>query len=142
MGKLAYVTYKGGAIEYSWLLMKFIYAPVVCTNFDKEEMLQSEGTRTSHGLSKKGSADRVIICPSLLAQSNIEHFVKRMTTMNQKYVTYENIVRKKASWNSEQHYIKIHGDAQWEGYPYCLMIMLGDMLRWRLFEIVKACEIL
>lgn len=49
-----------------------------------------------HELSEKNLNDRVIICTSLLARNKIEPFLDRMITGDEKWVTYENIVRKKA----------------------------------------------
>ncbi|CAK9826575.1 Mariner Mos1 transposase [Anthophora retusa] len=46
-----------------------------------------------HELSEK---NRVIICTSLLAQNKIESFLDRMITGDKKWITYENIVRKRA----------------------------------------------
>ena len=42
--------------------------------------------------------DRVSICESLLKRNEIESFLKRMITGDEKWITYDNNVRKK-SWS-------------------------------------------
>ena len=49
-----------------------------------------------HELSEKNLNDRVITCTSLLARNKIEPFLDRMITGDEKWITYENIVRKRA----------------------------------------------
>lgn len=49
-----------------------------------------------HELSQKNLDDRVVICTSLLARNKIEPFLNRMITGDEKWITYENIVRKRA----------------------------------------------
>ena len=49
-----------------------------------------------HELSRKNLDDRVVICTSLLARSKIEPFLNRMITGDKKWITYNNIVRKRA----------------------------------------------
>ncbi|KAG9427785.1 mariner transposase [Apis mellifera carnica] len=48
-----------------------------------------------HELSQKNLNDRVVICTSLLAPK-IEPFLNRMITGDEKWITYNNIVRKRA----------------------------------------------
>ena len=48
-----------------------------------------------HELSEKNLNDRVIICTSLLARNKIEPFLDRLVTGDEKWITYENIVRKR-----------------------------------------------
>ena len=50
----------------------------------------------SHELSQKNLDDRIVICTSLLARNKIESFLNRMITGDEKWITYNNIVRKKA----------------------------------------------
>lgn len=49
-----------------------------------------------HLLSQKNLDDRVLICTSLRARNKIEPFLNRMITGDEKWITYENIVRKRA----------------------------------------------
>ena len=49
-----------------------------------------------HKLSQKNLDDRVVIYTSLLAWNKIEPILNRMTTRDEKWITYENIVRKRA----------------------------------------------
>ena len=49
-----------------------------------------------HELSQKNLDDRVVICTSLLAWNKIEPILNRMTTRDEKWITYENIIRKRA----------------------------------------------
>ena len=48
-----------------------------------------------HELSQKNLDDRVVICTSLLARNKIEPFLNRMITGDKKWITYNNIVRKR-----------------------------------------------
>ena len=47
-------------------------------------------------LSQKNLDDRVVICTFLLARNKIEPFLNRMITGDEKWITYNNIVRKRA----------------------------------------------
>ena len=47
-------------------------------------------------LSQKNLDDRVVICTSLLARNKIEPILNRMITGDEKWITYENIIRKRA----------------------------------------------
>ena len=49
-----------------------------------------------HELSQKNLDDRVVICTSLFARNKIESFLNRMITGDEKWITYNNIVRKRA----------------------------------------------
>ncbi|XP_026301197.1 histone-lysine N-methyltransferase SETMAR-like [Apis mellifera] len=49
-----------------------------------------------HELSQKNLDDRVVICTSLLARNKIEPFLNRMITGDEKWITYNNIVKKRA----------------------------------------------
>ena len=49
-----------------------------------------------HELSQNNLDDRVIICTSLLARNKIEPILNRMITGDEKWITYENIIRKRA----------------------------------------------
>ena len=49
-----------------------------------------------HELNRKNLDDRVVICTSLLARNKIEPFLNRMITGDEKWITYNNIVRKRA----------------------------------------------
>ena len=51
-----------------------------------------------HKLTVKNLMDRVFICESLLKRNEIEPFLKRMITSDEKWITYNNNVRKK-SWS-------------------------------------------
>ena len=180
--KLIHISLKCETIVYPWRLIKFIYATVFYTNFNKEEMLQKhieiywkclvkvqfligyaeDGTknlkqvistflishvpgdhlwsttmllrqcwskilfrrhrRSRKGLiqqrtisdhirkiglvckysrwvpresSRKNLDDRVVMCTSPLARNKIEPFSKRMITGNEKWITCNNIARKR-----------------------------------------------
>ena len=49
-----------------------------------------------HELSQKNLDDRVVICTMLLARNKIEPILNRMITGDEKWITYENIIRKRA----------------------------------------------
>ena len=49
-----------------------------------------------HELSQKNLDDRDVICTSLLARNKIEPILNRMITGDEKWITYENIIRKRA----------------------------------------------
>lgn len=51
-----------------------------------------------HDLSKKNLLDRISICESLLNRNNVDPFLKRLVTGDEKWVTYDNIKRKR-SWS-------------------------------------------
>ena len=55
-------------------------------------------TWVPHELTVKNLMDRVSICESLLKRNEIEPFLKRMITGNEKWITYVNNVRKR-SWS-------------------------------------------
>ena len=55
-------------------------------------------TWVQHELPMKNLLDRVSICESLLKQNEIEPFFKRMITGDEKWITYDNNVRK-GSWS-------------------------------------------
>ena len=48
-----------------------------------------------HELSQKNLDDRVVICTSLFAWNKIEPILNRMITGDEKWITYENIMRKR-----------------------------------------------
>lgn len=48
-----------------------------------------------HDLSDKNLHDRIVICTSLLARNKTEPFLDRLVTGDEKWITYENIVRKR-----------------------------------------------
>ena len=50
-----------------------------------------------HELSVRNMMDRINICDTLLKRNEIEPFLKRMTTGDEKWITYNNPTRKK-SW--------------------------------------------
>ena len=49
-----------------------------------------------HELSQKNLDDQVIICTSLLARNKIKPILNRMITGDKKWITYKNIIRKRA----------------------------------------------
>ena len=49
-----------------------------------------------HELSQKNLDNRVVMCKSLLAWNKIEPILNRMITGDKKWITYENIIRKRA----------------------------------------------
>jgi len=51
-----------------------------------------------HDLTEKNLINRISICESLLKRNEIEPFLKRLITGDEKWVTYDNIVRKR-SWS-------------------------------------------
>ena len=55
-------------------------------------------TWVPHELTVKNLMDRVSICESLLKRHEIELFLKRMITGDEKWITYDNNVRKR-SWS-------------------------------------------
>jgi len=42
--------------------------------------------------------DRINICDTLLKRNEIEPFLKRMITGDEKWITYDNLTRKRKSW--------------------------------------------
>lgn len=48
-----------------------------------------------HEMSEKNLHDRIVICTSLLARNRNEPFLDRLITGDEKWITYENIVRKR-----------------------------------------------
>ena len=55
-----------------------------------------------HELSQKNLDHRVVICTSLLARNKIEPFLNRMIIGDEKWITYNNIVRKRAYCEPER----------------------------------------
>ena len=55
-----------------------------------------------HELSQKNLDDQVVICTYLLAWNKIEPILKRMITGDEKWITYENIIRKRAYCEPEK----------------------------------------
>jgi len=53
-----------------------------------------------HDLTVKNLMDRISICKSLLKRNKIEPFLKRLITGNEKWITYDNNVRKR-SWSMQ-----------------------------------------
>lgn len=51
-----------------------------------------------HQLTQKNMMDRISICEALAKRNEIDPFLKRMVTGDEKWVTYDNIVRKR-SWS-------------------------------------------
>lgn len=51
-----------------------------------------------HELTQKNLMDRISICETLLKRNELEPFLKRLITGDEKWVTYENVVRKR-SWS-------------------------------------------
>ncbi|GFW91545.1 histone-lysine N-methyltransferase SETMAR [Trichonephila clavipes] len=51
-----------------------------------------------HQLTPKNMMDRISICEALAKRNEIDPFLKRMVTEGEKWVTYDNIVRKR-SWS-------------------------------------------
>ena len=97
--KLIHVSFKCEALLYPWLLIKFIYANVFYTNFGpylEDRIVWKYSRWVPHELSQKNLDDRVIICTSLLAWNKIESILNRMITGDEKWITYENIIRKRA----------------------------------------------
>ncbi|EFN83611.1 Histone-lysine N-methyltransferase SETMAR, partial [Harpegnathos saltator] len=47
-----------------------------------------------HELTQKSMVDRISICEALTKRNEIESFLKRMVTGDEKWITYDNIVRK------------------------------------------------
>jgi len=52
-----------------------------------------------HELTQKNLMDRISICESLLNRNKIDPFLKRMVTGDEKWVTYDNVKRKR-SWSN------------------------------------------
>jgi len=53
-----------------------------------------------HDLTVKNLMDRISICESLLKRNEIEPFLKRLITGDEKWITYDNNVRKR-SWSKQ-----------------------------------------
>ncbi|GFS83888.1 histone-lysine N-methyltransferase SETMAR [Trichonephila clavipes] len=51
-----------------------------------------------HHLTPKNMMDRISICEALAKRNEIDPFLKRMVTGDEKWVTYDNIMRKR-SWS-------------------------------------------
>ena len=49
-----------------------------------------------HELSQKNLDDRLVICTSLLAWNKIEPILNKMITRDETWITYENMIRKRA----------------------------------------------
>ncbi|XP_046820280.1 histone-lysine N-methyltransferase SETMAR-like [Vespa crabro] len=64
-----------------------------------------------HQLTTKNMMDRISICEALAKRNEIDPFLKRMVTGDEKWVTYDNIVRKR-SWSKRDEV------AQMELLPY------------------------
>ena len=72
-------------------------------------------TWVPHELTVKNLMDRVSICESLLKRNEIEPFFKRMITGGEKWITYDNNVRKKMvveAWRSFTNGYKARIDAK------------------------------
>jgi [histone H3]-lysine36 N-dimethyltransferase SETMAR len=55
-----------------------------------------------HELTQKNLMDRISICESLLNRNKIDPFLKRMITGDEKWITYDNIKRKRSWSNGNQ----------------------------------------
>jgi [histone H3]-lysine36 N-dimethyltransferase SETMAR len=49
-----------------------------------------------HHLTEKQLNDRIVICKSLLARNETESFLDRLVTGDEKWITYDNVIRKRA----------------------------------------------
>ena len=63
----------------------------------KTEYQKKLDTRAPHELTVKNLMDRISICEPLLKRNEIEPFLKRMITGDEKWITYNNSVQKR-SW--------------------------------------------
>lgn len=52
-----------------------------------------------HELTQKNFMDRISICESLLNRNKVDPFLKRMVTGDEKWITYDNVKRKR-SWSN------------------------------------------
>lgn len=49
-----------------------------------------------HELTQKNFMDRISICESLLNRNKVDPFLKRMVTGDEKWITYDNVKRKRS----------------------------------------------
>ncbi|GFW68365.1 histone-lysine N-methyltransferase SETMAR [Trichonephila clavipes] len=56
-----------------------------------------------HELTEKNLSDRVRICSSYLIRHNVEPFLDKLITGDEKWILYENIKRKNLTANQEHH---------------------------------------
>uniref|UniRef100_A0A1I7X3J6 HTH_48 domain-containing protein n=1 Tax=Heterorhabditis bacteriophora TaxID=37862 RepID=A0A1I7X3J6_HETBA len=72
--------------------------PFLTTSEIAERLNSAQQTISDHirKIGLKNLDDRVVICTSLLARNKIEPFLNRMITGDEKWITYESIVRQKA----------------------------------------------
>jgi len=72
--------------------------------------------------------DRISICESLLNRNKIDPFLKQIVTDDEKWITYNNVKRKR-SWSNRgepaQTVAKIDGQ---EGFAVCLVGLAGNHL--------------
>ena len=85
-----------------------------------------------HELTQKNMMDRISICESLLNRNKIDPFLKRIVTGDEKWVTYDNIERKR-SWSklgeAAQTVAKTGFYGQ-EGFAVCLVrLAINHLLR-------------
>ena len=71
---------------------------IVLNNFHKTGYQKKLNTWVPHELTVKNLMDRVSICEPLLKRNEIKQFFKRMITGDEKWITYDNNVRKR-SWS-------------------------------------------
>ncbi|GFT50249.1 histone-lysine N-methyltransferase SETMAR [Trichonephila clavipes] len=64
----------------------------VLNNLPKVEFKKKLDVWVPHQLTPKTMMDRITICESLAKRNEIDTFLKRMVTGNEKWVTYDNIV--------------------------------------------------
>lgn len=70
----------------------------VANHLKKAEFKKKLDIWVPHDLTHKNLLNRVSICESLLKRNEIEPFLKRMVTGDEKWITYDNVVRKR-SWS-------------------------------------------
>ena len=75
-----------------------IHHNTVLNHLHKAGYQKKLDTWVPHELTVKNLMDRVSICESLLKRTEIEPFLKRMITGDEKWITYDNNVRKR-SWS-------------------------------------------
>ena len=66
----------------------------VCRHLEKLGKVSKLGVWVPYKLSERNKADRMSIATSLLSRENNDPFLKKIITGDEKWITYENIVRK------------------------------------------------
>lgn len=74
----------------------------ICRYLEKLGKVSKLGVWVSHNLSERNKEDRMSIATSLLSRVKIEPFLDRIITSDEKWVTYDNIVRKRQWLDKDQ----------------------------------------